>query len=126
MRLIEMHGHIAADVAAHRHADPGRRTVVEPGPDSGIRYLEREALQTRPPMRDARRCGARERDFAQIASPPVDSITAAAAALRMQWAQGYSGCMGVASSGCQVASISVSGFPSESPLRIAVTGRQKL
>jgi hypothetical protein len=38
-------------------------------------------------------------------------------------AHGYSGCIGVSAMGCQVDSRSVAGFPSLSPLRIAVTGR---
>ena len=42
----------------------------------------------------------------------------------MQCAQGYSGCIGVASIGCQVATRSVAVLPSMSPLRIAVIGRQ--
>src|SRR6202011_5041838 len=39
---------------------------------------------------------------------------------------GYSGCIGVAFRGCQLASRSVASLPSWSPLRIAVIGRQKL
>ena len=40
--------------------------------------------------------------------------------------EGYSGCIGVAFGGVQPASRSVASLPSWSPLRIAVTGRQKL
>src|SRR5258707_9121611 len=58
--------------------------------------------------------------------PSTALTTPATLPLRMQWAQGYSGCVGVSPSGCQVASRSVAGLPSISPLRIAVTGRQKL
>ena len=39
---------------------------------------------------------------------------------------GYSGCIGVSFNGVQVGSRSVASLPSMSPLRIAVTGRQKL
>ena len=42
----------------------------------------------------------------------------------MQCAHGYSGCIGVLSIGCHVASRSVAELPSISPLRIAVIGRQ--
>src|ERR1700693_1667311 len=60
------------------------------------------------------------------AVPSAISIVVASALLTMQWAQGYSGCIGVLSIGCQVASRSVAGLSSMSPLRIAVIGRQKL
>ena len=40
-------------------------------------------------------------------------------------AQGYSGCMGVSMNGTQDSSRSVASFPSRSPLRMAVRGRQK-
>jgi hypothetical protein len=52
------------------------------------------------------------------------SIADATAVLMMQWAHGYSGCIGVLSIGCHVASRSVAGLSSLSPLRIAVMGRQ--
>src|SRR5260221_13031108 len=42
----------------------------------------------------------------------------------MQWAHGYSGCIGVLAIGCQVASRSVASLPSISSLRMAVIGRQ--
>ena len=41
-------------------------------------------------------------------------------------ALGYSGCIGVSTSGDHAASGCVASLPSMSPLRIAVTGRQKL
>jgi len=44
----------------------------------------------------------------------------------MQWAHGYSGCIGVSMNGAQLASRSVASLPSRSPLRMAVIGRQKL
>src|SRR5712691_12472398 len=44
----------------------------------------------------------------------------------MQCAHGYSGCIGVSIKGNHAASRSVASFPSLSPLRMAVTGRQKL
>src|SRR5262245_26528266 len=53
------------------------------------------------------------------------SMAAATAPLTRQCAHGYSGCIGVLSIGCQVASRSVAGLSSISPLRMAVTGRQK-
>src|SRR6266446_4543203 len=56
--------------------------------------------------------------------PSAALTTPATAPLRMQWAHGYSGCIGVLSIGCQVASRSVAGLLSISPLRIAVMGRQ--
>src|SRR5882672_6208617 len=59
------------------------------------------------------------------ALPNTASMTVAMAALLMQCAHGYSGCIGVLSIGCQVASRSVAGLSSLSPLRIAVIGRQK-
>jgi hypothetical protein len=61
-----------------------------------------------------------------IASPKKALRTEAADDSEMQWAHGYSGCIGVGMSGSQAASRSVASFPSMSPLRIAVTGRQKL
>src|SRR5437773_1034783 len=56
--------------------------------------------------------------------PSDASTTAATVLLRMQCAHGYSGCIGVLSIGCQVASRAVAELPSRSPLRIAVIGRQ--
>ena len=52
--------------------------------------------------------------------------TAPSDAASTQWAQGYSGCIGVSMKGAHVGSRSVASLPSLSPLRIAVTGRQKL
>ncbi|MDT4858995.1 hypothetical protein FQZ97_934890 [compost metagenome] len=57
---------------------------------------------------------------------PSAFSTVATVPARMQCAQGYSGCIGVSISGAQLASRSVPSWPSRSPLRIAVTGRQKL
>src|SRR5687768_4767632 len=51
--------------------------------------------------------------------------TAAPAALNVLWPDVYDGNGGVAISGVQVGSGSVAPLPSRSPLRIAVTGRQK-
>src|SRR5215469_18942333 len=60
-----------------------------------------------------------------ISSAPSAALTTPATLpLRMQWAHGYSGCIGVLSIGCQVASRSVAALPSISPFRIAVIGRQ--
>src|SRR3981189_1231884 len=59
------------------------------------------------------------------AEPSTDSMTATAAPAWMQWAHGYSGCIGVLSIGCQVASSSVAGLPLMSPLRIAGVGGRK-
>src|SRR6516225_9321630 len=58
------------------------------------------------------------------AVPNAASTAAATAPLMVQCAHGYSGCIGVLSNGCQIASRSVAGLSSMSPLRIAVTGRQ--
>src|ERR1700756_3469730 len=59
-----------------------------------------------------------------ISALPSAALTPPATVLlRMQCAQGYSGCIGVLSIGCQVASRSVARLPSMSPLRIAVIGR---
>src|SRR6266496_4136279 len=52
--------------------------------------------------------------------------TPATAPETMQWAHGYSGCIGASTIGSQPASRSVASLPSMSPLRIAVMGRQKL
>src|SRR5215813_14677612 len=52
--------------------------------------------------------------------------TTAAAADVMQWAHGYSGCIGVSPSGTHDASRGVAALPVVSALRIAVSGRQKL
>src|SRR4029077_516251 len=59
------------------------------------------------------------------AVPNTALTTPTTAPLWMQCAHGYSGGIGVLSIGCQVASRSVVGLPSLSPLRIAVIGRQK-
>src|SRR6516164_8164080 len=56
--------------------------------------------------------------------PSTPSTAAARAPLMVQCAHGYSGCIGVLSNGCQIASRSVAALSSMSPLRIAVTGRQ--
>src|ERR1700730_10519376 len=62
-----------------------------------------------------------------ISAVPSTALTAPATEpLWMQCAHGYSGCIGVGAIGCQVATRSVAGLPSISPLRIAVIGRQKL
>src|SRR5262245_19295656 len=58
------------------------------------------------------------------AVPSIASMALATAELTMQCAHGYSGCIGVLSIGCQVATRSVAALPSMSPLRIAVIGRQ--
>src|SRR5258707_1522493 len=58
--------------------------------------------------------------------PSAVLTTLAMVPLRMQCAHGYSGCIGVLSIGCQVASRSVTSLPSISPFRIAVMGRQKV
>src|SRR5512144_2229638 len=60
------------------------------------------------------------------ADPSSATSTPPTAPETMQWAQGYSGCNGASTSGSQPASRSVASLPSMSPLRIAVTGRQKL
>src|SRR5438093_5551265 len=62
-----------------------------------------------------------------IAPPPISaSSTAPSDADTMQWAHGYSGCIGVSMNGAQPASRSVASLPSASPFRIAVIGRQRL
>src|ERR1700704_4214633 len=58
------------------------------------------------------------------AVPSTASMAEATAPLMMQCAHGYSGCIGVLSIGCHVASRSVAALPSMSPLRMAVIGRQ--
>src|SRR5262249_56059867 len=61
------------------------------------------------------------------ARPPSSaSSTAPSDADTMQWAHGYSGCIGVSMNGVQLGSRSVASLPSRSPFRMAVTGRQKL
>jgi hypothetical protein len=50
-------------------------------------------------------------------SPNSDSSTVAMALALMQYAHGYSGCIGVSMSGSHAGSISVASFPSMSPLR---------
>src|SRR5260221_6222651 len=59
-------------------------------------------------------------------TPNSGSSTAATAPALMQCAHGYSGCIGVSTNGTQLGSGAVASLPSLSPLRIAVTGRQKL
>src|SRR5882762_11138435 len=62
-----------------------------------------------------------------VGPPPISaSSTAPSDADTMQCAHGYSGCMGVSMNGVQAASRSVASWPSLSPLRIAVIGRQRL
>src|SRR4051812_31645306 len=58
--------------------------------------------------------------------PVSASITSAIAAATVQWPHGYSGKLGVASKGIQLASSWVVSLPSLSALRTAVIGRQKL
>ena len=57
--------------------------------------------------------------------PKVLARTVAAAPLRLEWPEGYSGWAGVIRSGVQLGSAVVSGLPSVSASGIAVTGRQK-
>src|SRR5262245_54857586 len=69
-----------------------------------------------------------ELDELSAAAGPVPisaTSTAASEAETMQWAQGYSGCIGVSMNGVQPASRVAGSLPSR-PFRIAVTGRQKL
>ena len=54
------------------------------------------------------------------------SKTPPSAAETMQWAHGYSGCIGVSMNGVQPGSATLASLPSWPPLRIAVIGRQKL
>src|SRR3954447_8426032 len=56
--------------------------------------------------------------------PYVDASTLAAAALIVPCAPGYDGSGAVGDSGVQFGSATVSGLPSVSAARIAVTGRQ--
>jgi hypothetical protein len=58
--------------------------------------------------------------------PNTDSRTADAIIALKVACDGYSGCSGVGLNEVQPASRSVASLPSWSPLRIAVTGRQKL
>jgi hypothetical protein len=58
--------------------------------------------------------------------PNTDSRTAAEIVALMVAYDGYSGCGGVGLNEVQPASRSVASLSSLSPLRIAVTGRQKL
>ena len=65
-----------------------------------------------------------------VLSPNVALRINAAAPLTVEWPEGYSGCGGVpagkkSSHGTQVGSGSVLSFPSVSPKRMAVMGRQK-
>ena len=62
-------------------------------------------------------------DTSMVLDPSTASITAAAAPALMQCAQGYSGCIGVMSIGCQMASRGVAALASTLPLRMAVIGR---
>src|SRR5882724_1325808 len=58
--------------------------------------------------------------------PNTDSRMPAPTPPTMPAAEGYSGCMGFGFNDVQPASLSVASLPSRSPLRMAVTGRQKL
>lgn len=64
--------------------------------------------------------------YLQIWAPKISLEYAANAPVRQACAAGYSGWEGVVASGDQLGSATVSGLLSMSPLRIAVTGRQKL
>src|SRR6266513_4215042 len=77
-------------------------------------------LRTAPPA-----VGLAELSFGIGPPPNSASSTAPSDADTMQCAHGYSGCIGVSMNGVQPASRSVASLPSW-PLRIAVTGRQKL
>ena len=59
-------------------------------------------------------------------TPSSASSTAPREADTMQWAHGYSGCIGVSMNGVQPGSRVVASLPSRSPLRMAVIGRQRL
>src|SRR5437870_2371463 len=60
-----------------------------------------------------------------LSEPKKAASTTAAAPLKVLWPEMYSGNGGVTSSGVQVESLTVSGLPSVSALRMAVMGRQK-
>src|SRR4030095_8731134 len=67
-----------------------------------------------------------ELSFGDERPPSSASSTAPSDADTMQWAHGYSGCMGVSMNGVQLGARAVASLPSTSPLRMAVTGRQRL
>ena len=58
--------------------------------------------------------------------PISATSTAPRAEDTMQWAHGYSGCIGVSMNGVQPGSATVASFLLRSPLRMAVIGRQKV
>jgi hypothetical protein len=57
--------------------------------------------------------------------PKKELKTTSAAPLKVLWPETYSGKFGVVSKGAHDGSASVSGWPSVSAARMAVTGRQK-
>ena len=59
---VVLHG-VAGDLPPHVRAHRGRETVVDAGPDAGVRGLLDIVLQARPAMRDAGRGRRRQREL---------------------------------------------------------------
>lgn len=125
-RLHDIICDVFADPTPHVLTDADRKPIVESGPDTRIGYFIGISANVCPLMRDAWCCWAGHGDFRNFgrAKRQLDSCRYCLA--DDAGAQGYSGCMGVLSIGCQIASRSVAALSSISPFRIAVTGRQKL
>ena len=110
------------DLLAHGGADLRRVAVVHPVVDARHRDLLHEVADAVPrPHGAAGGRAGRAAASASGRSPISASSTAPSAADTMQWAHGYSGCIGVSMNGVQPGSRA-----SPSALRMAVTGRQKL
>ena len=126
-RLREAPHRQLADLRPHRGSHFRRVAVVHAVEDARESDLLRECADARPrPHRAARGVagGAQGRRPGPTRSPR--RAPRRATPDTMQWAHGYSGCMGVSMKGVHPASRSVASLPSVSPLRMAVTGRQKL
>jgi len=102
------------------------KAVMEAGPDASIRDLVGKAVMLVQRWVTPGAVGLVVAISGMSAVPSAALTTPATLPLTAQWAHGYSGCIGVSAIGCQAGSRSVAALPSRSPLRIAVTGRQKL
>ena len=114
-----------SDLAPHILSNAGREPVVETRIDARHRHFVSIGPNIGPACVTPGAVGLAIVTSGMSGLPNTVSITVAMLALLMQWAHGYSGCIGVLSIGCQVGSSSVAALSSMSPLRMAVIGRQK-
>jgi hypothetical protein len=118
--------HVVGNLLAHVHADLERVAEMDPAPNPHIALLIRQLLDAGKLTLFVESTRSVAVTGTLCADGTTNSSTRADTPATIAACDGYSGCIGVAFDGVQPASRSVASLPSISPLRIAVTGRQKL